>query len=207
MNNRAHLRKLIRQRRQALSNAEQQQASQLLLQQLSVHTKIQQAQHIAIYLANDGELNPELFIQWCWQQNKHVYLPVIHPFSKGHLLFLHYTPQTVMVKNHYGISEPKLDVRHLCQVQQLDLLCTPLVAFDIKGARLGMGGGFYDRTLEKWYKQYLAKVQNPVKNTPLHSLYPIGIAHDCQLVDKIPLEQWDIPLPEIITPTQHYFPR
>jgi len=189
MNLRVKLRKVIRERRQKLSKDEQRQASKLILQRLSLHKKIQTAQTIALYLANDGELDLMPFIEWCWQQNKQVYLPVLHPFCSGHLLFLLFEKNTVMVKNHYDINEPTLDVSKVCPLNQFDVLCTPLVAFDRSGARLGMGGGFYDRTLSNW-QQY--------------KVYPIGIAHDCQQVEKIPTAHWDIPLPEIITPTKDF---
>lgn len=188
MNSRATLRKTMRKRRQALSFIEQKQASEQLLQRLSAHPKVQSSNTIALYLANDGELDPMLFIEWCWQQGKQVYLPVLHPFCTGHLLFLLFEKSNTMVKNHYGIDEPKLSVSKVCPLEQLDVLCTPLVAFDNSGARLGMGGGFYDRTIANW-QQY--------------RVYPIGLAHDCQQVDKIPVEHWDIPLPEIITPTKN----
>lgn len=189
MDSRVELRKAIRVKRQELSKSEQQKASELILQRLSTHKKMLSAQKIALYLANDGELDPMLFIEWCWQQNKHVYLPVLHPFCSGHLLFLLFEKNSPMIKNHYGIKEPMLDVNKVCPLNQLDVLCTPLVAFDSSGARLGMGGGFYDRTLNNWQQ---------------HKVYPIGLAHDCQQVAKISTEQWDIPLPEIITPTKRY---
>jgi 5-formyltetrahydrofolate cyclo-ligase len=189
MNTRTLLRKTIRERRNELSLGEQEQASTLLLQRLSTHKKVLTAQTIALYLANDGELDPMPFIKWCWQQNKNVYLPILHPFCSGHLLFLLFEKSSNMRKNHYGISEPQLDVSKVCPLNQLDVLCTPLVAFDNSGARLGMGGGFYDRTLANWQQ---------------HNVYPIGLAHDCQQVNKIPMEHWDIPLPEIITPTKNY---
>ena len=194
MNVRSLLRKQMRERRNALSVREQQSAAINLQLKLSNHSKIQSAQHIAIYLANDGEINPDSFIKWCWQQGKKIYLPVIHPFSKGHLLFLNYNQESKMVTNQYGILEPKLDVRYIKCGNELDILCTPLVAFDKTGARLGMGGGFYDRTLATWYQEHQ-------KNNQFKP-YPIGIAHDCQLVDSIPSEHWDVPLPEIITPTK-----
>ena len=189
MNSRTALRETIRKRRNKLSQVDQQQASELLLQRLSTHPKVQSAQTIALYLANDGELDPMLFFEWCLQQGKQVYLPVLHPFCAGHLLFLLYEKNNIMVKNHYGIYEPKLDVNKVCPLEKLDVLCTPLVAFDNSGARLGMGGGFYDRTLAHWQQ---------------HQVYPIGLAHDCQQVDKIPVEHWDIPLPEILTPTRDF---
>lgn len=205
------LRQQIRQKRNALSAEQQFFAAQALQQKLSEHKKVQQAQHIAIYLTNDGELETNLFIQWCWQQKKQVYLPVIHPFCKGHLLFLQYHQQTLLVKNKFGIAEPKLDVRQVCPVEKLDVLCTPLVAFDKEGARLGMGGGFYDRTLATWFSQQKLSNNQPFNFTSLSTLplklYPIGLAHDCQQVDCIPSEQWDIPLPEIMTPSQSFHSR
>jgi len=189
MHSRTTLRETIRTRRNNLSSEDQQQASELLLKRLSAHPKVQSSQTIALYLANDGELDPILFIKWCWQQGKQVYLPVLHPFSSGHLLFLLFEDNSIMKKNHYGIYEPKLEVNKVCPLDQLDVLCTPLVAFDNSGARLGMGGGFYDRTLANWQQ---------------HQVYPIGLAHECQLVDEIPVEYWDIPLPEILTPTRSH---
>jgi len=189
MDARSQLRSIIRQRRNSLSVAEQGQAGMSLTESLARHEKIQQASRIAIYLSNDGELSTKNFIDWCWQQNKEVYLPVIHPFSPGNLLFLHYQTTTKLVSNAYGISEPKLDVTKVCPLGELDVICTPLVAFDNTGARLGMGGGFYDRSLAHWQQT---------------RLYPLGLAHDCQLVESVPVESWDIPLPEIITPSKSY---
>ncbi|MCJ8296057.1 MAG: 5-formyltetrahydrofolate cyclo-ligase, partial [Colwellia sp.] len=139
---------------------------------------------------NDGELATAAFIDWCWQQKKEVYLPVVHPFSRGNLLFLRYQADTPLVSNVFGILEPKLDVTKVCPLAGLDIICTPLVAFDETGARLGMGGGFYDRSLAHWQQS---------------KLYPLGLAHDCQLVESIPVESWDIPLPEIITPSKNYY--
>lgn len=193
---RQEIRQLIRKRRQTLTIEQQVCASDKLLQQLTRHQEIQQANKIAVYLSNDGEIETLPFINWCWQQQKNVYLPVLHPFAQGQLLFLHYVHKTPMTTNHFGIKEPKLDLRSICPVSQLDILLTPLVAFDLTGARLGMGGGFYDRTLEKWHQQRLAAQAN--------TLHPIGLAHDCQQVTSIPSEYWDVPIPEIITPTKVY---
>ena len=199
MNSRAEIRKTIRSKRQSLSSKQQQQAAIGLLSQLTRQPKIQRANKIAIYLSNDGELDTHLFIEWCWQQNKQLYLPVIHPFCHGNLLFLRYSPNTTMVKNAFDINEPKLNVTQVCPVNALDIIFTPLVAFDKTGARLGMGGGFYDRTLASWHQQTrLHATDLPIKP------HPIGLAHDCQQVDKIPNEHWDIPIPEILTPTQRF---
>ncbi|SEK47624.1 5-formyltetrahydrofolate cyclo-ligase [Colwellia chukchiensis] len=190
------LRQQVRQQRQQLTLAQQDAAAISLLARFCDHKKIQAATSIALYLSNDGEVNTQQLIDWCWQQGKNVYLPVVHPFSAGHLLFLHYQPHTPLVKNRFGIGEPKLDVRNVILPTQIDIICTPLVAFDDTGARLGMGGGFYDRTLQHWYQHFQANK----KSKP----YPIGLAHDCQRVTAIASEHWDIPLPEIITPSKHF---
>ena len=188
---RQQLRKQTRERRRQLTPAQQTLAARDLLEHCKQATSLLDAQHIALYLANDGELNTMPVIEWLWQQGKDVYLPVLHPFCKGHLLFLHYTPTTRMTTNRYGIQEPALDIRLVKPVPELDVICTPLVAFDNTGQRLGMGGGYYDRTLSLWHSEQ----RGP---------RPVGLAHDCQQVDSLPFEAWDVPLPEIITPSYHF---
>ncbi len=145
------------------------------------------AQTVALFLSFDGELNTTPLIEALWQAGKNVYLPVLHPFSPGNLLFLSYTPQSNLVTNRLKILEPKLDVRDALPLNKLDVLITPLVAFDETGQRLGMGGGFYDRTLQNWQQ---------------HGFYPVGLAHDCQQVETLPIEEWDIPLPAVVTPSR-----
>lgn len=70
---------------------------------------------------------------------------------RGQLLFLRYTPQTLMRNNRFGIPEPQVDVRQVVPLNRLDVMVVPLVAFDLQGQRLGMGGGFYDRTLQHYH--------------------------------------------------------
>lgn len=186
---RNEFRQLIRQKRNALSSEQQYEASLDITNQCLSLPDFQTAQHIALYISTDGEIDTKPLIQSLWDLGKHVYLPVLHPFSPGHLLFLHYTNDTPMTYNKYGIVEPKLNQTLIKPVSELDLVCTPLVGFDTTGHRLGMGGGYYDRTLSKWF------------NTGIGAR-PIGIAHDCQHVDRLPTEVWDIPLPKIVTPTK-----
>jgi len=185
------IRQQVRQQRRLLTPAQQQSFALQAAEQVMAHPRIQAAQHIAVFLSFDGELDTQPLIQQLWQHNKAVYLPVLHPFSAGHLLFLAYQPETPLVINRLKIREPQLDVRQVLPLAKLDVILTPLVAFDSQGERLGMGGGFYDRTLQQWQQG---------------GAYPIGLAHDCQQVAKIPTEAWDIPLPQIITPSG-YWPR
>ncbi|GAA0361635.1 5-formyltetrahydrofolate cyclo-ligase [Bowmanella denitrificans] len=181
------LRQALRRKRQALSPQQQQQASAALLEQCQRLASFQQASHVALYLANDGELDPAQVIQHCWKAGKAVYLPVLHPFCAGNLLFMRYQADSLMIANRYGIAEPRLECPGLCPVGQLDMLFTPLVGFNQQGNRMGMGGGYYDRTLA------------PLKRQPAN-VEVVGLAHNCQQCDSLPVQPWDIPMHKIITP-------
>ena len=185
------IRSKIRRLRQDLSPQVQQLSAKQLFNRLVQSPKVKAAQHIGIFLSNDGEINTIEFIQWCWTMHKNVYLPVIHPHKKGHLRFFEYHHNSEMSENKFGILEPKTKDLQACHLEKLDLIFTPLVAFDQLGNRVGMGGGYYDRLLCPWFKNQ----QGP---------YPIGLAHDCQRVEKLPTQEWDVPLPEIITPSEHH---
>ena len=180
---RNQLRQQIRKTRANLTAFQQQQAEDSITQQGLALIEERNAQHIALYVSFDGEISTDKLIKTLWAQDKHVYLPVLHPFNPNHLLFLRYLPDTPMLKNKFGILEPKLNVQNVLPLDELDILFTPLVAFDKQGNRLGMGGGFYDRTLQNW------------QNT---SFIPVGLAHQCQQVEQLPTEAWDVPLHQIL---------
>ena len=180
---RNQLRQQIRKTRANLTALQQQQAEDSITQQALAFIEERNAQHIALYVSFDGEISTDKLIKTLWAQDKHVYLPVLHPFNPNHLLFLRYLPDTPMLKNKFGIWEPKLNVQSVLPLEELDILFTPLVAFDKQGNRLGMGGGFYDRTLQHW------------QNT---SFIPVGLAHQCQQVEQLPTEAWDVPLHQIL---------
>lgn len=188
---RTHLRKALRVARKSLSVHEQERAAKAIAEQLSSFIVSTHPMKIAAYLSNDGEVNLKPYIEHHWQCSEHIRfsLPVLHPVCQGHLLFLEYASQTLMVKNKYGIEEPVLACQHVVPTQQLDVILMPLVGFDKLGNRLGMGGGYYDRTLAFTRK---------VKQKPML----VGIAHDVQEVDTLPIAPWDIPLDAIVSPTQ-----
>lgn len=182
------LRAHFRSKRRNLSRIEQQAAAKNLLQQCLKLDAFNSAKSMAFYIANDGELDPQLLIEYCWKSAKTIYLPVLHPFARGHLAFFEYTESTPMQNNRFGIAEPKLDVTTITKVSDLDLVFTPLVAFDDNGHRMGMGGGFYDRTLASL---------GASNKTQL-----IGLAHECQQAPILASESWDIPLSKIVTPSR-----
>lgn len=172
--------------RRALTNLEQRCAAESVTDKLIKHDKIRAAEHIALFFSIDGEIDTNLLIQQLWQRGKSISLPALHPFSPGDLLFLRYLPSDKLKLNRLKIPEPIMDVRRVVPTQMLQVVITPLVAFDNSGHRLGMGGGYYDRLLQDWHKK---------------NIYPIGIAHDCQRVEHLHVQPWDVVLPEIITPS------
>lgn len=188
---RQQIRAMFRQKRRLLSTLQQQQAAQQVLTTVIQSTQLKKAQTVACYLANDGEVNPQAIIEYCWQHNKTLLLPVLHPFSQGHLLFVEYQIDSKMQMNRFGIPEPAITTQKLCPLNQIDLIFTPLVAFDSSGNRLGMGGGFYDRTLA------------PIKRDKLPTRL-VGLAHNCQQAQSLTSDSWDIPLNGIATPSEYF---
>ena len=183
------LRQKIRDLRKTISVEQHAHYSAQLVDRFMHHERINKASCVALYMSVDGEVDTAGVINWCLNNNIQVALPVLHPFCKGHLLFLNYDKNTIMINNKYGIPEPELDVRNVIPLNRIDIMCTPLVAYDSHGNRLGMGGGYYDRTLQ---------IYNQTGKGP----YPVGLALDIQEVEALPTEIWDVPLPEIITPTR-----
>ncbi|NMH59172.1 5-formyltetrahydrofolate cyclo-ligase [Alteromonas sp. MYP5] len=182
------LRRSFRNARKALTVQQQQDASAALFTQIE-HFLPASLNRVALYLANDGEPDLSTVIRSCWQHQIATSLPVLHPVTKKHLLMLNYTADTPMHINRFGIAEPALNCQAIRLLNQHDVLFMPLVGFDKQGNRLGMGGGFYDRTL--------ASTVNCESRPRL-----VGVAHDCQQAESLPIQPWDVPLDAIITPTQ-----
>lgn len=178
---RSQLRQSMRLKRQSLTTAQQSQAAQSIIPQAISLIESYQVSHIAFYLPFNGEISPLPLMEKLLERGKKLYLPVLHPFASGQLLFINYDCKTSLKFNRLGIEEPVLDVRNVIPLTELEMIFTPLVACDKMGNRLGMGGGFYDRTLAQ-----------------ADHIVSVGLAHQCQQVEKLPIESWDMPLDHII---------
>jgi 5-formyltetrahydrofolate cyclo-ligase len=143
MQARAQLRKKLRVARRELSSEQHEDAAKRIALQLNALPFLNEGTTIAGYLVNDGEVNLKYYINSVWQASskKRFTLPVLHPVCKGHLLFLSYKPNTQLIWNKYNIEEPVLACKNVVPVTQCDVILMPLVGFDNKGNRLGMGGG------------------------------------------------------------------
>lgn len=178
---RTAIRKQRRQARRDLTASQQQAASRRVATRALQLPDIRYARHIALYLPNDGEIDLQPLMRQLWRRGQRCYLPVLSKIRSRHLVFRRYNQQSLLVNNRFGIPEPRGG--DTVDVQALDVVLMPLVAFDQRCNRLGMGGGFYDRTLAR-----------PAGRPRL-----IGVAHACQQVETLPRERWDIPLNTVLT--------
>ncbi|WP_335944636.1 5-formyltetrahydrofolate cyclo-ligase [Pseudomonas sp. G166] len=190
---RPQLRRLLRQARRALTPAQQRQAAQGLYKQLAQHPLFRRARHIALYLPNDGEIDPRLLLRAAQRRGKATYLPVLSPWPQTKMVFQRIHPGEKMQPNRFRIPEPRKNIARQRKVWTLDLVLMPLVGFDDAGGRLGMGGGFYDRSLA-----YLARRKQWRKPTLL------GLAHECQKVERLAQASWDVPLQGTVSDRHWY---
>lgn len=185
---RPQLRRLLRQRRRTLDRQAQRRAARGLYRQLAQHPLFRRARHIALYLPNDGEIDPRPLLRAAQRRGKATYLPVLNPWPRTKMVFQRIGAHETLIPNRFRIPEPRRNVARQRKVWALDLVLLPLVGFDRFGGRIGMGGGFYDRSLgyrtlrKNWHKPTL-----------------LGLAHECQQVDRLALASWDVPLSATVT--------
>lgn len=183
------LRRQLRERRRQLSPAQRETAAYQLAEFVAATRYFIHSQHIAFYLPNDGEMDLWPLIHRAWLNHKTCYLPTLDKRYGPRILFMPFTIEDPLIVNRYGIPEPLIDPKRRCRKNwTLDLVLTPLVAFDNQGHRLGMGAGYYDRTFaylqtrQHWRKPHL-----------------MGAAYAMQQVTTLKPRPWDIPLQSIAT--------
>ena len=183
------LRQYLRYRRSQLGVGAQLKASHRLLKAILKSQKYRHSQRIACYLAINGEIDLRPILQQALISGKQCFLPTLdYSNSEPALSFSRYYPGMILVKNRYGIREPV--VQAAVPATALDLVLVPMVGFDKQGNRLGMGGGYYDRTF--------AFLNLEQSFNSLHQPQLIGVAHRCQQVRKIQAQPWDIVMSEVI---------
>lgn len=180
-------RKSALQIRSHLTASQQQESSKKVCQHIRELEAYRQAKRIALYHA----FNQEIDLNDIWHtaplHGKFCYFPVIT--ENQDLLFLPATPKTLFEKNKYGIPEPQVTHENAISDNQLDIIFLPMVGFDILGTRLGMGKGYYDRSL----------------STDSKTLR-IGVGYEFQKMDLIPRDPWDVTMDMIITESDLYIP-
>lgn len=142
------------------------------------------SQHVACYIAMRDEVDTSRIFDRAWTMGKAIYAPVV---SRGReLRFLRVLRKTALERSKFGLWEPA----HGDEIDpaKLDVVVTPGVAIDRHLNRIGMGGGYYDRTFSflgdtrTWRRPKL-----------------IGLAFECQKVEKIAANPWDIRLYDVFS--------
>lgn len=191
MNELSFIRKNLRSKRRSLSPLEQIKAQLNVLHHLNNLAIFHSSKKIGLYLHAFGEVHTDLIIKLCFQKNKQVYLPMICSMNQR-LVWVKISRNQYLNRrfSHHplGMKEPMATRgKH---VSKLDLLLMPLLACDHYGTRIGMGGGYYDRTLAS------AK----------HKPYRLGMAHQFQFIEyTLKRQSWDQPLDALLTPQHIYY--
>jgi 5-formyltetrahydrofolate cyclo-ligase len=183
MNSPAAIRSEVRALRRGLSERSAREKSAAILRRLAASPIFLQSRTIAAYLADDGEVGTNGLIEAAWAAGKEVYLPILRFAPEKSLWFGLYRPGSELAPNKYRIPEPALGADTVAEPWRLDLALVPLVAFDLRGNRIGMGGGYYDRTFA--YRKEKGGTRTPRL---------VGLAFECQQRDSLPAEPWDVPL-------------
>jgi 5-formyltetrahydrofolate cyclo-ligase len=147
------------------------------------------SKNIMLYLSFNKEVNTYPLARWCLDNGKTVIAPYciqskreIVPYKITNLI-------DDLTKSTFGVMEPKQDTLEKVNIEDIDLIIVPGVVFDENCNRIGFGAGYYDRFLPK-----------RLKTTPV-----IGIAYDYQIIDKVPIDEYDVPLDYIITQERTIF--
>ena len=184
---RNNLRRDLRNRRRQLSLLQQQSAADRLYHLVMRWNLFMKSGRIAFYFASDGEIDPLAILFRALQMGKACYLPVLSPYQHNKVCFAPFRKGDALQPNRWGILEPVASVRSFIAPWSLNLVFVPLVGFDATGNRLGMGKGYYDRTFA-----FRARRDGPAPRL-------IGLAHECQRAEAIPVSDWDIPLDGVVS--------
>lgn len=182
------MRRELRAARRQIGRAERRAAGIALARRLIVLPAFQRARRVAAYWPADGEIDPLPALTRAHALGKTCYLPVLCRLRDGQLHFAPWQPGAPLARNRYGIQEPLCPRRMWLAPRMLDLVLLPLVGFDAAGNRLGMGGGYYDRS-------FAFVLRNVWRRPRL-----IGVGFDQQRVSALPGRPWDVPLDAVLTP-------
>ncbi|APE28578.1 5-formyltetrahydrofolate cyclo-ligase [Aurantiacibacter gangjinensis] len=138
---------------------------------------------LGLYHAADGEAPAAGYARWFQEAGHRIALPRITAMDGGMTFHEHTDPftQSDLEEGRKGLMQPAADAPEMVP----DVIFVPLVGFTATGARLGQGGGFYDR----WLAAHPETIA-------------IGLGWDVQEVDELPMEDHDMPLHAIVTTTR-----
>ena len=180
----ADIRTATKNVRARITPEERQRASEEIARKVLASELFLNASDIAIYVAMKFEVDTWPIIKRAWQLKKRIFAPIVQ--ENFTLRFHELEDESQLFTNKMGLREP-VDGQFI-QADTLDLVFTPLVAFDSQKNRIGMGGGYYDRTFS--FLEHKHRTTKPVL---------AGLAFERQRVEKITPNPWDIRLLSVFT--------
>jgi 5-formyltetrahydrofolate cyclo-ligase len=158
-------------------------ANRALLARVRSLPEYRRARRVALFIAFDGEPSLAALVGSARRQRKRLYVPVLRGST---MRFAELVPGAELTPNFFGILEPKVGAT--IDARKLDLVLTPLVAFDDHGVRIGVGRGYYDRAFR--FLRHRAIWRRPKL---------MGVAYELQRVAPLTPNSWDIPLYGVVT--------
>lgn len=171
------IRKIVRGLKKEVPLEEKKRRSRPIMERVSTLPAFEQAKTVLLYWSMDDEVYTHEFVRQ-WYERKRILLPCV---DGDDLLLRQYTgPESMQPGPQFGIPEPTGEV--FTELEKVEMIVVPGVAFDRKNNRMGRGRGFYDRLL---------------KSTP--NAVKVGVAFDFQIFDSIPVESFDVPMDFVVT--------
>lgn len=176
------LRRITRDRRDALCADERECKALVIKEKLFAQPEFKNAGAILFYAAFGSEVPTLIMMEDALRLGKRVVLPITDIETNALVLRQVFDLESLR-PSKYGIPEPVIEQTAHCEVNQIDLVLVPGMVFDKAGNRIGYGGGYYDRFLRQ-----------------LDPSVPwVSIAFELQIVPLIPKESHDLPVDRIIT--------
>ena len=186
-------RQFTRQRRQLTVNQRQQFARDASLHLIKLQQRLTANARVGLYYDGFGELPTQPLLDWCLRLNYQPYLPVVGSLGRNNKILrfvpIYHSKLINVPTRIHSLGMKQNHHRRLLWARDLDVIICPLTAVDLRGNRMGMGGGFYDTTLGKSYRSGASR---PLK---------IGWCYDFQVVEQLQRQSWDVPLDGLITPS------
>lgn len=172
--NKDSIRMRVKARKSLLSDEERRSAASRVFELVEQTAAFMLADHILMYHSLADELSTREFINR-WSTRKHFYLPRVNGVNLDILPY----DRTRLHLGAFNIEEP--DGTETADINSIELIIVPGVAYDRHGNRIGRGKGYYDRLLRD------------------SKATKIGVAYACQLCDDIEPDEFDVPVHYVIT--------
>lgn len=171
------VRKLVRDQKRQLTKAQINERTEIILKNLYKMEFYKNAERIYLYVNYNQEVNTSILIDEGIKEGKEIFVPRV---DGEEMEFYRIFSREELESGAYGILEPKKGC--MSDEGHSGLMILPGLAFDKKHHRIGYGGGFYDRYLEKY-----------------PDFYKAALCYDFQVFEEIMTEELDIPVDIVIS--------